>query len=41
MVNVVDITLANHGVFTRRHARDVEVASVDTRRPMGSHPLLE
>jgi hypothetical protein len=28
VADVMDVALANHGIFTRRHAHDVEVASM-------------
>jgi hypothetical protein len=38
VVDVMDVTLANCGVFMLRHTHDVEVTLVQYRGPMGSHP---
>ncbi len=35
MVNVMDVALASHWVFTQWHARDVEVTSMWCRRANG------
>jgi hypothetical protein len=39
MVNVMEATLANHGVFTPRHAKGAKIASMRYKRANGSHPL--
>jgi hypothetical protein len=35
MVDVVDVALANRGVFTQRHTQDVEVALVRYKKANG------